>query len=117
MSVGIGVGLLVLLVGGSWIYWGLKKRKLIQLKEKFFQQNGGILLQQKLSNYQGSVETAKIYSAEELEKATNNYNESRVLGQGGYGTVYRGILPDNKVIAIKKSKIGSQRQVEQLIHK
>ena len=116
MCVGIGVGLLVLLVGGSWIYWGLKKRKLIQLKEKFFQQNGGILLQQKLSNHQGSVETAKIFSAEELEKATNNYNESRVLGQGGYGTVYRGILPDNKVIAIKKSKIGSQRQVEQFIN-
>ncbi|KAM3682996.1 hypothetical protein ACJW31_12G113100 [Castanea mollissima] len=113
---GIGVGLLVLLVGGSWIYWGLKKRKLIQLKEKFFEQNGGILLQQKLSNHQGSVETANIYSAEELEKATNNYNESRVLGQGGYGTVYRGILPDNKVIAIKKSKIGSQRQVEQFIN-
>ena len=116
MCVGITVGLLVLLVGGSWIYWGLKKRKLIQLKEKFFQQNGGILLQQKLSNHQGSVETAKIYSAEELEKATNNYNESRVLGQGGYGTVYRGILPNNKVIAIKKSKIGSQRQVEQFIN-
>ncbi|XP_050254697.1 wall-associated receptor kinase 1-like [Quercus robur] len=116
LTVGIGVGLLVLLVGGSWIYWGLKKRKLIQLKEKFFQQNGGILLQQKLSNYQGSVETAKIYSAEELEKATNNYNESRVLGQGGYGTVYRGILPDNKEIAIKKSKIGSQHQVEQFIN-
>ena len=116
MCVGIGVGLLVLLVGGSWIYWGLKKRKLIQQKEKFFQQNGGILLQQKLSNHQGFVETTKIYSAEELEKATNNYNESRVLGQGGYGTVYRGILPDNKVIAIKKSKIGSQRQVEQFIN-
>ena len=116
MCVGIGVGLLVLLVGASWIYWGLKKRKLIQQKEKFFQQNGGILLQQKLSNHQGLVETTKIYSAEELEKATNNYNESRVLGQGGYGTVYRGILPDNKVIAIKKSKIGSQRQVEQFIN-
>nr|POE62642.1 wall-associated receptor kinase 1 [Quercus suber] len=116
LTVGIGVGLLVLLVGGSWIYWGLKKRKHIQLKEKFFQQNGGILLQQKLSNHQGSVEATKIYSAEELEKATNNYNESRVLGQGGYGTVYRGILPDNKVIAIKKSKIGSQHQVEQFIN-
>ncbi|KAM3704464.1 hypothetical protein ACJW31_03G005800 [Castanea mollissima] len=116
LTVGISVGLLVLLVGGSWIYWGLKKRKLIQLKEKFFQQNGGLLLQQKLSNHQGSVETIKIYSAKELEEATNNYNESRVLGQGGFGTVYRGILPDNKVIAIKKSKIGGQRQVEQFIN-
>ena len=116
MCAGISVGLLVLLVGGSWIYWGLKKRKLIKLKEKFFQQNGGILLQQKLSSHSGSTGTARIYSAEELEKATNNYDEKRVLGQGGYGTVYRGILPDNKVIAIKKSKIGSQSQIEQFIN-
>ncbi|KAM3682995.1 hypothetical protein ACJW31_12G113000 [Castanea mollissima] len=112
----ISVGLLVLLVAGSWIYWGLKKRKLIKLKEKFFQQNGGLLLQQKLSSHSGSMETARIYSAEELEKATNNYDEKRVLGQGGYGTVYRGILPNNKVIAIKKSKIGSQSQVEQFVN-
>ncbi|KAF3965363.1 hypothetical protein CMV_010444 [Castanea mollissima] len=112
----ISVGLLVLLVGGSWIYWGLKKRKLIKLKEKFFQQNGGLLLQQKLSSHSGSMETARIYSAEELENATNNYDEKRVLGQGGYGTVYRGILPNDKVIAIKKSKIGSQSQVEQFVN-
>ena len=62
-SAGISVGLLVLLMGGSWIYWDLERRKLMKLKEKFFQQNGGILLQQQLSNHRGSVETAKIYSA------------------------------------------------------
>jgi hypothetical protein len=38
-------------VGGSWIYWGLKRRKLLKLKEKFFQQNGGLMLQQQLSNH------------------------------------------------------------------
>uniref|UniRef100_A0A2N9GD46 Protein kinase domain-containing protein n=1 Tax=Fagus sylvatica TaxID=28930 RepID=A0A2N9GD46_FAGSY len=112
----ISIGILQLFVGGSWIYWGLKRRKLMQLKEKFFQQNGGILLQQQLSNHRGSVETAKIFSAEELKKATNNYDESRVLGQGGYGTVYKGVLPNNKVIAIKKSKIGDQSQIEQFVN-
>ncbi|KAK7831681.1 wall-associated receptor kinase 3 [Quercus suber] len=112
----ISVGLLVLFVGSSWMYWGLKKRKLIKLREKFFQQNGGLLLQQKLSNRKGSVEASKIYSADEIKKATNNYDESRVLGQGGYGIVYKGILPDNKVIAIKKSKIGNQIQIEQFIN-
>ena len=106
----------MLLLGGSWIYWGLKKRKLIKLREKFFQQNGGLLLQQQLSNHRGSIETAKIFSAEELKKATNNYDESTVLGQGGYGTVYRGVLPDNKVVAIKKSKISDQSQIEQFIN-
>ncbi|KAM3681862.1 hypothetical protein ACJW31_12G030600 [Castanea mollissima] len=112
----ISVGFLVLFVGSSWIYWGLKKRKLNKLKEKFFQQNGGLLLQQKLSNRRGSVETSKIYSADEIKKATNNYDESRVLGQGGYGIVYKGILPDNKVVAIKKSKIGNQIQIEQFVN-
>ena len=74
------------------------------------------MLQQKLSNRKGSVETGIIYSAKELKKATNNYDESRVIGQGGYGIVYKGILPNNKVIAIKKSKIGNQTQIEQFVN-
>ena len=55
----------------------------MKLKEKFFQQNGGLLLQEQLSNQKGSTEATKIFSAEQLKKATNNYDESRVLGQGG----------------------------------
>ncbi|KAK9992918.1 hypothetical protein SO802_022621 [Lithocarpus litseifolius] len=117
LAVGISIiSLLVLLLGCSWIYWGLKKRKIIKLKEKFFQQNGGLLLKQQLSNHQKSIETTKIFTTEELKKATNNYDESRVLGQGGYGTVYRGVLSDNTVVAIKKSKIGDQSQIEQFIN-
>ncbi|XP_041011444.1 putative wall-associated receptor kinase-like 16 [Juglans microcarpa x Juglans regia] len=112
----ISIGLIGLFMGGSSIYFGLQRRKLIKLKEKFFQQNGGSLLQQKLSNYRASTEVAKIFSAEELEKATNNYDESRIIGQGGYGTVYRGVLPDNEVVAIKKSKICDQSQVAQFIN-
>ncbi|PON77724.1 Mitogen-activated protein kinase kinase kinase [Parasponia andersonii] len=114
---GICVGLLVILVGGSWIYWGLKKCKLIKLKEKFFQQNVGLLLEQQLSHSRGgSTDTTKVFTAGELNKVTNNYDESRVLGQGGYGTVYKGIMPDNKVVAIKKSKICDQSQIEQFIN-
>ncbi|KAG7943148.1 hypothetical protein I3843_15G024800 [Carya illinoinensis] len=116
IALGVSISLLVLLVGTFWVYWALKKRKLIKLKEKWFQQNGGLLLQQRLRNHTGSMDTAKIYSAEELEKATDNYNKSKILGQGGYGTVYKGVLPDNKVVAIKKSKIGDQSQIEQFIN-
>jgi serine/threonine protein kinase len=103
-------------VGGSWISWALKRRKLLKLKENFFKQNGGLMLQQQLSSHRGSVESNKIFSAEELKKATNNYDKSRVLGQGGYGTVYKGVLPNNKVVAIKKSKISDQSQIEQFIN-
>ena len=116
LCVGTCIGVLALLVGVSWIYLGLKKRKLIKLKEKFFQQNGGLLLQQQLYNGKLSAETAKLFSADELSKATNSYHESRVLGQGGHGTVYKGVLSDNTVVAIKKSKIGDQSQIEQFIN-
>ena len=101
---------------GSWTYLGLRERKLNKRKEKFFEQNGGVLLQQLLSKYEGCAEVTKIFTANDLEKATDNYHESRILGQGGQGTVYKGILPDDKVVAIKKSKMMDQSQVEQFIN-
>ena len=52
----------------------------MKLKEKFFQQNGGLLFKQLLSNHQSFFEKTKIFTAEELKKATNNYNERRVIG-------------------------------------
>ncbi|KAG6670513.1 hypothetical protein I3843_Q059100, partial [Carya illinoinensis] len=70
-------------------------RKLIKLQEKYFQQNGGLLLQEHILNHGRSMETTKIFSNDELKKATNNYDESRVIGKGGYGIVYKGVLPDN----------------------
>lgn len=34
------------------------------------------------------------YSLEEINEATNNFDESRKIGQGGYGTVYIGVLKE-----------------------
>nr|DAD39453.1 TPA_asm: hypothetical protein HUJ06_013776 [Nelumbo nucifera] len=116
VSLGIGFGILFLIICSSLFYLIIRKRKLMKLREKFFQQNGGLLLQQQLSSHEGGLEFVKIYSEKELELATNNYNESCILGQGGQGTVYKGILPDHRIVAIKKSKIGDKSQIEQFIN-
>lgn len=41
------------------------------------------------------------YSVEELEMATDGFCENSVIGKGGYGIVYRGVLPDFSVVAVK----------------
>ncbi|MED6168875.1 hypothetical protein PIB30_015705 [Stylosanthes scabra] len=41
-------------------------------------------------------------SYEVLEQATNYFNDSNKLGEGGTGPVYKGVLPDGKTVAIKR---------------
>jgi hypothetical protein len=41
------------------------------------------------------------YSLKELEIATRGFAEENVIGEGGYGVVYRGVLPDGSVVAVK----------------
>ncbi|KAK9167206.1 hypothetical protein Scep_002397 [Stephania cephalantha] len=113
---GPSLGMLFLVIVSFWIYWVFQKRKLIKLKEEFFLQNGGMLLQQHLISCERSAETIKIFTSEELRNATDNYHESHILGRGGYGTVYKGTLSDKRIVAIKKSKIIDNDQIEQFIN-
>ncbi|MED6221671.1 hypothetical protein PIB30_057058, partial [Stylosanthes scabra] len=112
----VSLSILALFVVAFNAYYGLRKRKLNKLKEQFFQQNGGLLLQQKIAKHRGSIQTTKIFSIKELKKATNNFDEDKILGRGGQGIVYKGVLQDNTIVAIKKSKINDQRQIEQFIN-
>ncbi|PKA55984.1 putative serine/threonine-protein kinase [Apostasia shenzhenica] len=41
------------------------------------------------------------YTLRELENATGGFADENVIGEGGYGIVYRGVLSDNTIVAIK----------------
>ncbi|KAI9083731.1 hypothetical protein K1719_034320 [Acacia pycnantha] len=92
------------------LYWAHKQRTSKQLRQRNFEQNGGNLLLQQLSQQQRYTDKTRIFTEVELKNATNNFDETRILGCGGQGTVYKGTLSDNTIVAIKKSRVGGDPQ-------
>nr|ABE65629.1 wall-associated kinase [Arabidopsis thaliana] len=118
VMLGLGAGFFVLIVGGGIWWWRklLRKRRMTNRKRKFFKRNGGLLLQQQLNTTQGRVEKTKLFSSRELEKATDNFNDNRVIGQGGQGTVYKGMLVDGRSVAVKKSNVVDEDKLQEFIN-
>lgn len=84
------------------------------MKERFFKQNHGLLLQQLISQ-RSDIGGRMIISLHEIEKATNKFDASHEVGGGGHGVVYKGLL-DLQVVAIKKSRINVQREIDEFIN-
>ncbi|XP_078149923.1 wall-associated receptor kinase 5-like [Carex rostrata] len=53
--------------------------------------------------YQMMANHLRMFSKKEIENATDNYSDDRVLGRGGQGKVYKGVIENNQVVAIKKA--------------
>ncbi|OWM72024.1 hypothetical protein CDL15_Pgr017907 [Punica granatum] len=53
------------------------------------------------------IEGVRGFTYEEMGLATNNFDSSTQVGQGGYGKVYRGVLADGTIVAIKRAQEGS----------
>ncbi|KAL4599876.1 hypothetical protein ACB092_11G159200 [Castanea dentata] len=109
-------GVLFLLLFTWWLYKVIKKRNKIKLRKKFFKRKCGLLLQQQLSSNENNVQKAKIFNSKELENAADRFNENRILGKGGQGTVYKGMLIDGRIVAIKKCNTVDEGNLEQFIN-
>uniref|UniRef100_A0A0E0LWK0 Protein kinase domain-containing protein n=1 Tax=Oryza punctata TaxID=4537 RepID=A0A0E0LWK0_ORYPU len=94
--------------GCQRIHRKLKIRKAKKMREYFFKQNHGLLLQHLVDK---DIAERMIFNLKELEKAINMFDEARILG-GGHDE----ILSNQQVVAIKKSKIVVQREIDGFIN-
>ncbi|XP_072959347.1 probable LRR receptor-like serine/threonine-protein kinase At1g07650 [Typha angustifolia] len=59
-----------------------------------------------------------LFSLKEIEDATKNFDPSNKIGEGGFGAVYRGILEDGTIVAVKqlssKSRQGNREFLNEI---
>ncbi|CAN6683905.1 unnamed protein product [Malus baccata var. baccata] len=55
------------------------------------------------------------FSYAELRAATEDFNPSNKLGEGGYGPVYKGTLSDGRVVAVKQLSAASHQGKSQFV--
>lgn len=115
-GLGTSLGLLLLLIAAWWVHKLLKKRENIKRKKMAFKRNGGLLLERQLLSGEVNVEKIKLFSSKELEKSTDNFHVDRILGKGGQGTVYKGMLTDGRIVAVKKSTKVDEDRLSQFIN-
>jgi len=62
-----------------------------------------------------SLASQSTFTYDELAMATDGFSNSNLLGQGGFGYVHKGVLPNGKIVAVKQLKSES-RQGEREFH-
>ncbi|XP_044507451.1 class V chitinase-like isoform X2 [Mangifera indica] len=65
------------------------------------------------ADFSSNVPNLMEYTLCDLEAATNGFSIENKLGQGGYGTVYKGVLPNGQIIAIKKLSKTFTQEIEE----
>ncbi|XP_069142965.1 receptor-like serine/threonine-protein kinase ALE2 isoform X7 [Solanum lycopersicum] len=61
------------------------------------------------SSFAAYTGSARTFSSKEIDRATDSFNEARVLGEGGFGRVYSGVLDDGVKVAVKVLKRDDQQ--------
>jgi serine/threonine protein kinase len=57
-----------------------------------------------------------VFTLKELEFATKHFSKEKELGSGAFGTVYKGVLRDGKVVAVKRANTHKAADVEQFVN-
>ncbi|KAG8480211.1 hypothetical protein CXB51_024920 [Gossypium anomalum] len=107
LTAGLGTALVAVIIG---ILLYKRHRRIVEAQERLRKERETIL------NANNGGKAAKVFTGKEIKKATNNFSKDRILGAGGYGEVYKGILDDGTAVAVKCAKLGNTKGTDQVLN-
>lgn len=115
LGIGLGIGLPAILATVWLIGWWCYRRKHGLDDDQYLEPRisySGVYSNSELEN--GNIYLGvPLFSYKQLQEATNNFDQARVLGDGGFGIVYYGKLRDGREVAVKRLYEHNYRRVEQ----
>ncbi|CAB4288485.1 unnamed protein product [Prunus armeniaca] len=124
--IGIMLGVAVVLLG-YFCYTRKRKLAVVQQTDKvetsqeqglleLGSQIGGFRDIFKLKTGRGRGQEFKMLSFSEILAATDDFSFARKLGEGGFGPVYKGVLPDGQQVAVKRLARHSGQGIEEFMN-
>ncbi|KAL3725494.1 hypothetical protein ACJRO7_030511 [Eucalyptus globulus] len=95
----IGCGLGVVAVSVGFWFFRRKRGRLKRRRREMDRGERGLGLR----SFEESTTVVR-FSFEDIKKATRNFSRDYIIGRGGYGNVYRGLLQDGTEVALKRFK-------------
>ncbi|KAF5446878.1 hypothetical protein F2P56_032474, partial [Juglans regia] len=91
----VAVVLLITITGAAYYFW---RKKYEEVREDWESEYG-----------------THRFSYKSLYKATKGFKAKEIIGEGGFGKVYRGTLPSNEQIAVKRVSHDSQQGMKEFV--